>query len=168
MHHIRRAPPCHPCAHGGSAQARPAPCLTVLHRVRAASDGDTLITADALGGLAVWRLLHPQSGSFRLEPRGRLASHATPVCSVACDSSQQVWEPLRPLRSGSPARSRSRFRETTALFAKCCNRGGRCSQVRGTMVLSIFGIFDDCAYSTCSRCTLAPGHLLAQARLAAS
>jgi len=54
------------------------------------SDGDTLVTADALGGLAVWRLVHPHSGSFRLEPRGRLASHATAVCSVACDASQQV------------------------------------------------------------------------------
>ena len=102
--HQARAP-CHPCAHGGSAQARPAPCLTVLHRVRAAPDGDTLVTADALGGLAVWRLFHPQSGSFRLEPRGRLATHATPVCSVACDSSQQVWEPFHPL---STARSRVR------------------------------------------------------------
>ena len=78
--------------------------LTAPHRVCAAPDGDTLVTADALGGLAVWRLLHPPSGSFRLEPRGRLASHATPVRSVACDASQQVWEPSQPLRSGGPAR----------------------------------------------------------------
>ena len=35
------------------------------------------------------------------------------------------------------------------------------------MGLSIFGTFDACAYSTCSRCTLTP-HPRAQARLAAA
>ena len=74
----------------GRAPRHAAPCHTVPHRACAAPDGHTLVTADALGGLAVWRLLHPPSGSFHLEPRGRLASHATAVCSVACDASQQV------------------------------------------------------------------------------
>ena len=35
------------------------------------------------------------------------------------------------------------------------------------MVLSIFGTFADYVYSTCSKSTLTPRHLLAQARLAA-
>ena len=138
MHHIRRAPPpphaisaCTAALHR-RALHRASSRLTAPHRVCAAPDGDTLVTADALGGLAVWRLLHPPSGSFRLEPRGRLASHATPVRSVACDASQQVWEPSQPLRSGGPARRlESCQRRQHALqsaelaVAGACKCGGR-------------------------------------------
>jgi hypothetical protein len=162
MHHIRRAPP--------AIRARTA----ALHR-RALHRASPYCTVCALLQTATPWLLRMRSvaspsGGFSTPNRGASAwSHGAGWQRMQPPSAPSLATPRS--RSGSPSTPLVQLgavSETTARFAKCYNGGGRCSQVRGTMVLSIFGIFDDCAYSTCSRCTLTPGHPLAQARLAAS
>lgn len=168
MRHIRRAPPAiraRTAALHRHALHRASPCCTVcallqtatpwLLRMRsAASPSGGFSTpnrgASAWSHGAGWHRMQPASAPSLATPRSRYGS------------------PYIPLGLGAQPVARSRVRDDSMLCEMLQYGGGRCSQVRGTMVLSIFGIFDDCAYSTCSRCTLTPGHPLAQARLAAS